>query len=214
MPHQNRVTPFGDLIATPARGTFMGNRGILHDSEGNLTSKRWTHPHWVTCLLDFKGSKRELFTPGNYTELFFRDEATALAAGHRPCAACRRDDFRRFVAAWHKGNSHLGLPENAPIGEIDRILHRERVTCSREKVTFEAVIDDLPDGVYVTRPEAPQTACLIWRGDLHPWHSQGGGGDVPVPFLRGQKVTVLTPSSIVRAIAAGYQPHVRLGQSE
>ncbi len=212
MPRQNRVTPFGDLIATPARGTFMGNRGILHDSDGNLTAKRWTHQHWVTCLLEVPGKlERKVFTPGNYTELFFRDEATALAAGHRPCAECRREDFKRFVAAWHKGNSDFGLPENAPIAEIDRILHRERVTRGREKVTFEANIDDLPDGVFVVSPEAPETACLKWGGFLHVWRPEVGGGDVPVPLFKGQKVTVLTPRSIVRAIAAGYMPQVVVG---
>jgi len=95
---QNRVTPFGDIVATPARGAWMGNRGVLHGSDRTLSRRRWTTRAWITCRLEFKDRHRRVMTPGRYTELFFLDEATALAAGHRPCGECRRHDFDRFRA--------------------------------------------------------------------------------------------------------------------
>src|SRR5688500_15168681 len=98
MPLQNRVTPFGEIEAAPARGLFMGNRGILHDANQQLGRARWRHKSWVTCLLSFKDRRREVMAPRRYTELFFCDEAVALAAGHRPCAECRREDYERFRA--------------------------------------------------------------------------------------------------------------------
>ncbi len=102
MPHQNRLTPFSTIEAVAARGTLMGNRGILHDEQGRLGKARWRHPHWVTCLLEFKGRWRPVMQPHAYTELFFLDEATAFAAGHRPCGECRRPDYLRFLDAWAK----------------------------------------------------------------------------------------------------------------
>ena len=107
MPRQNRVLPTGEIIAHPARGRFMGNRGILHDASGHLGRSRWKLMGWVTCVLDFKGRQRTVMSPGTYTELFFHDEAVALAAGHRPCAECRRADYRAYRAA-------AGLPGLAP----------------------------------------------------------------------------------------------------
>lgn len=107
MPLQNRVTPFGEIVASEARGTLMGNRGCLHDEHRNLGRRRWTTKSWVTCLLSFGGRRRELMRPGYYTELFFLDEATALAAGHRPCAECRREAFRRFVDGWATGTGRV-----------------------------------------------------------------------------------------------------------
>ena len=107
MPLRNRVTPFGDIIATEARGLLFGNRGVLHDENGRLVRK-WQVRRWIACRLEFKGRRRPLLRPGRFTELFFLDEATALAAGHRPCAECRREDFVRFRDAWldtHPGAS-------------------------------------------------------------------------------------------------------------
>jgi hypothetical protein len=98
MPRQNRVTPFGDIIATPDRGTLMGNRGVLHDGEGRIR-RMWQVKRWIVCVLEFRSRKRTVMTPGRYTELFFLDEATALAAGHRPCAECRHTCFLAFCAA-------------------------------------------------------------------------------------------------------------------
>ena len=208
MPRQNRVTPFGELIATAARGALMGNRGILHDEQGNLKDRRWTHQNWVTCTLDTKGPKRSLMAPGNYTELFFLDEATALASGHRPCWECRRENFLHFREAWLSGNPDLGCDDTTSMSAIDRIIHGERVTPTRDKVTYSSLLASLPDGVIASLPERPTEPLLIWKGVLHPWQPEGYGKPIEVPL--DQTVTVLTPYSIVSAIAAGYRPSVAL----
>lgn len=208
MPRQNRVNPFGELIVTPARGKFMGNRGVLHDEHGQLSTKRWTHNHWIICLTEFKGEKRPLMSPGCYTELFFLDEATALAAGHRPCAECRRDDFNRFKQAWVDGNLVLGLQGFVGVNTVDHVLHRERVTSDREKVTYEDRLGDLPDGVFVVMPDTPGVPLLVWENQLWEWSPEG--------YLKGTgydpevTVSVLTPASTVKAIKAGYVPQVAL----
>ena len=208
MPHQNRVNPFGELINTKAHGIFMGNRGVLHDSQGQLTDKRWTHPHWIICLTKFKGRKRPIMSPGCYTELFFFDEATALAAGHRPCAECRRKAFNHFKQAWIKGNSHLNLPESVGVDLIDRILQGERVKGTAETLTYDALLNDLPHGIFVSLQKAPDKAFLFWYGVLWEWTPEG--------YVEGSKVTptaklnVLTPASTVNALMAGYQPLVAL----
>ena len=208
MPRQNRITPFGEMIATDARGLYMGNRGILHDEQGNLSSKRWTHPNWVACQTKFKDIRQPINAPGSYTQLFFLDEATALAAGHRPCGYCRRDDFVRFREAWLRGNPQADLDDTATMGAIDRIIHAERVTRNRGKITFGEMLANLPDGVFVVFPEDPQVARLIWHGSLHYWAPAGYLNSVPL--LQSCEVTVLTPKSIVRAIAAGYVPQVAI----
>ena len=198
MPLQNTVTPGGEIIADPARGTLMGNRGILHDAQQRLGRVRWRHPNWICCLLAFKGRRREVMTPHRYTELFFLDEATALAAGHRPCCECRREDFRRFQAAWRRA-----LGPDASAGAIDRALHRARVEPrTRRQIRFEAALDDLPDGTFVLLPDAPSP--LLVQGEwLHPWHP---GGYRP-PRERGSgRATVLTPVPVIAVLRAGYQP--------
>ena len=124
MPLQNRVTPRGDIVATPARGTLTGNRGILHDAGRQLGAARWRHHRWICCRLDFKGRRRAVMAPGRYTELFFLDEATALAAGHRPCWECRREAFQDFQSAWRCA---FGGADDVGAAAMDRILHRARV---------------------------------------------------------------------------------------
>src|ERR1700719_1839094 len=123
-PLQNRVTPSGEIIATSYRGLFVGNRGIIHDpATKSLLRKRWSCPAWLICVLEFRGRRRKVMGGRSWTELFFLDEATAFAAGHRPCFYCRRDDANRFRAAWEKCNriSDVLAPE------IDAPLHRERL---------------------------------------------------------------------------------------
>jgi hypothetical protein len=208
MPRQNRVNPFGELITTDAKGLFMGNRGVLHDNQGQLTAKRWTHPHWIICLTEFKDRKRPLMSPGCYTELFFTDEATALAAGHRPCAECRRKAFNHFKQVWIKGNGHLNLPDNVGVDFIDNILQGERVQSDSESVADVETLDSLPQGTYVSLPKGPGKASLLWYGALWQWTPKG--------YIEGPKVTpttkviVLTPASTVNALRAGYQPVVAL----
>src|SRR3546814_7635859 len=116
MPVRNRVDPYGDIVAVPARGMFMGNRGILHDAEGRLGTSRWKLRAWLICRTCFRGRQRQIMSPNRYTELFFLDEATALAAGHRPCFECRRRDFVQFRDAWAAGNGWTGEHPPREIG--------------------------------------------------------------------------------------------------
>jgi hypothetical protein len=198
MPLQNRVTPLGEIIADLARGTLMGNRGILHDTQQRLSAARWRHPHWIFCRLRFKGRQRRVMAPRRYTELFFLDEATALAAGHRPCCECQRDDFRRFQAAWRKA---FGDHASAPA--IDQALHRERVEPrSRRQIRFDAPLDDLPDGAFVLLPDA--LSPLLVQGDrLYPWSP---GGYAPSRARCVGRVSVLTPAPTIAVLRSGYRP--------
>ena len=137
-PLQNRVDPFGQLIRTSARGAWMGNRGMIHNEHQQII-RPFRLKAWITCLLEFKDRHREVMTPNLYTELFFLDEATAFSAGHRPCAECRRADFNRFKAAWVKGNPLYKYHIKTPIGEIDEILHRERMNPNGSKSTYREI---------------------------------------------------------------------------
>src|SRR5262245_55192180 len=147
MPRRNRVTPLGDVVAVPDRGTFMGNRGVLHD-EGGRVRRAWQVRRWLVCVLEFRGRQRRVVTPGRYTELFFLDEATALAAGHRPCAECRRGRFNAFRAAWAAAFPDTSGSPLPTADEIDRRLHAERVGEDGSKRCFTARLNELPDGVF------------------------------------------------------------------
>jgi len=205
-PLQNRVTPSGDLVATPARGTLMGNRGRLHDPSRRIVRRVVpSYRAWVTCRLEFHGRRRVVMAPGRYTELFFLDEATALAAGHRPCGECRREDYRRFRTAWLAGNPDRGLDAGTPIAAIDRELDRDRRGPDGRQRTFTAALVSLPDGVFVSLPSGT-AACLLWRGALWPWSP--AGYDRAARRRVADEATVLTPRSTVAAIAAGYTPAV------
>ena len=184
-PLQNRVTPFGEIIATPERGTLMGNRGIIHNPDTKqLLTRRWQHHAWICCVLEFKGFQHPIMGAGAYTELFFLDEVTALAAGHRPCAYCRRVAFNAFKQAWCSAADINDV--RAP--EIDRQLHRERVTRDRKKVTFVAPLAELPDGTMI---ELDGNAHMLKENHLFPWHASGYGE--PVPAKMSAQLPVLTP---------------------
>ncbi|WP_103761503.1 hypothetical protein [Roseovarius confluentis] len=191
---QNRVLPTGEIAATPERGTLMGNRGILHDADQRLGKARWRHAHWVTCQLSFKGRRRALMQPGAYTELFFLDEPTALAAGHRPCGECRRPEFKRFVLLFHAANG------TATLAEIDRLMHRDRVTRTRAQVRHTAVLETLPDGAFILHDDAPH---LVWGDRLLRYTP--GGYTAALPRTT-RPATVLTRASTVATLAAGYRP--------
>jgi hypothetical protein len=202
MPKQNRVTPFGDIIATPERGTFMGNRGVLHDDDGNI-KRSWLLKRWIVCVLEFRGRKREVMSPGRYTELFFLDEATAFASGHRPCAECRRAAYKAYSECFAVSKDSGGLS----IAEIiDDNLHTERLTPDRLKRTYLASLDELPDAVFVTVPNWGEQAYLVWGKHLLAWSPGGYRERRRRP--KNEKVRVLTPRSNVRVIRAGYQPEV------
>src|SRR3981081_2261862 len=140
MPLQNRVTPPGDIAATSHRGMFTGNRGIIHDPATKTLTRRWASQAWLTCVCEFRGRRREVMGGRSWTELFFLDEATALAAGHRPCFFCRRPQALAFRAAWAEGNAG----ERPKAHEMDTILHEERKRPGVQALT--AAIEGLPDG--------------------------------------------------------------------
>lgn len=202
MPWRNRVTPLGEVVAVPELGTMMGNRGVLHDARGRIR-RPWQVRRWLICLLEFNRRHRSVMAPDRYTELFFLDEATALAAGHRPCFECRRGRFLAFRHAWAVGNG-MGPPEALKVKRLDDRLHAERVGKGRTKRAFTATIDDLPDGVFVTLDGEPGLAHLILGGDLIAWSPGGYTGRRSRPV--DESVAVLTPGSIVAAIRAGYEP--------
>jgi hypothetical protein len=201
VPLQNRVTPFSELIATDARGTLMGNRGILHDERQRI-SKPFVGTRWIICVLAFKNRHRTVMTPNRYTELFFLDEATALAAGHRPCAECQRARYLEFREAWVAANrgSARATP-SAP--EIDAVLHAERLESGRAKRTYREQPTRLPSGVIVADDES--RAWLVLQGTLLPWTPSGYGAPHPPG---SHAVRVLTPRSIVGAIRRGFRVDV------
>jgi hypothetical protein len=207
MPRQNRVTPFGDIIAIPDRSTFMGNRGVLHDAKGRIR-RVWQLKRWIVCVLEFRGRKRTVMTPGRYTELFFLDEAMALAAGQRPCAECRHARFLDFCNAWATAYPADCLSARPSATLIDDRLHAERIGPDRSKRYYVAALDDLPDGVFVVVPAWGDQAYLV-RGDyLLAWSPGGYGERRRRP--KGEAVRVLTPKSTVETIRAGYVPEIHL----
>jgi len=197
MPLQNRVDPFGELCAVPARGLLFGNRGgRIHRDDRTLSRRRWTSRAWICCRLEFKGRHRAVWGK-SYTELFFLDEPTALAASHRPCFECRRADAVAFAAAWARGHKLNAAPR---AGEMDVVLQAQRLD-GRKKRRHRAKLDTLPDGAMIVEDDAP----LAVRGDaLLPWSFTGYGAARPRP--RGIEVGLLTPPAIVAVLTAGYRP--------
>jgi hypothetical protein len=196
MPLQNRVTPTGDIIATPHRGMFTGNRGIIHDPATKTLTRRWAGKAWLTCVCEFRGRRRKVMGGRSWTELFFLDEATALSAGHRPCFFCRRDDANRFRAAWEKGNGVTDVL--AP--EMDAVLHRERLDGRKKRLhPLPAPLDKLPDGAML---QQGTENYLIVRGRTWQWS--------PAGYREAQNLLrdamLLTPPSTLRALSAGYRP--------
>ena len=199
MPRQNRVTPFGTLIAPSARGTLMGNRGCLHDAHGQIR-RPYQGQRWIIYLLEFKGRKHGIMTPGQYTELFFLDEVTALAAGHRPCAECQRERFNHFREIWARANPEL-TPNARPAAKvIDAVLHQERSLSNPQVHQTCHSIAELPNGTFITNDE--HTAYLIWNHGLLRW-SPAGYEPASQPSVQFP-VRVLTPRSVVHTLAAGY----------
>jgi hypothetical protein len=205
MPLQNRVTPEGAIIATPHRGLMMGNRGgAFHLPNRTLGPRRWATKQWIACVLSFKDRHREVMQPNRYTELFFLDEATALAAGHRPCFECRRADADTFAGLWARV---YGRSPRAHAGEMDEVLQRERVGPDRAKVTFRARLADIPSGAFVRYPREAGHECsyLVVGNQLLAWHP-GGYRALAVLTAATQELDVLTPRSIVAVLSAGYRP--------
>ncbi|MGD0850035.1 hypothetical protein [Bradyrhizobium sp.] len=196
MPLQNRVTPAGDIIATPHRGLFTGNRGIIHDPVTKTLTRRWANKAWLTCVCEFGGRRREVMGGRSWTELFFLDEATAFAAGHRPCFFCRRDDANRFRAAWETGN---GITK-ALARDVDAVLHRERLAAGKKRLhPLPMQWEELPDGAMV---HAGAGSYLVVQGRALSW-SPAGYGEARNTI---NDAMLLTPPSTLRAFIAGYKP--------
>lgn len=198
MPLQNRVDPFGLIHAVPARGQFMGNRGgCFHTEKQTLKPTHWKTRQWITCALEFNGRHRDQMMPGKYTELFFLDEATALAAGHRPCYECRHGDAKRFREALVRSGVFHYRPKasdlsDAIAGEIQAVLKGQS---DREQVETKA----LPDGAIFT---TGANAFLKWQGQAHPWSFSGYGQPTSLP----DQAIRLTPHITCQALAHGYAP--------
>jgi hypothetical protein len=186
MPLQNRVTPFSTIEVSPARGLFTGNRGILHNDRQELVTTNWRHKAWIICELEYKGLRRKLMQPGHWTELFFLDEATALAAGHRPCALCRRAAYNQF----------LKLSGRASAKQLDETLHPQR-TNEQSTLRFES----LPENSFY----AIGSEAFLKRGASSLLWSQSGyqPADPPSPKTLVQP---LTPLLTRQVLAQGYQP--------
>lgn len=203
MPLRNRVTPEGEIIATPARGLLMGNRGgEFHRPDRTLGTRRWASRAWIACTLSYQGRHERIWVPRHYTQLFFLDEATALAAGHRPCALCRRADFERFRALWPYPAGSDGRPKATA---IDLVLHEERLLPgrggARGKRDHEEAIAAIPAGCFV---RCHGDSHLVTTDGLLPWRPDGYGPPIEKP-ARG-RLTVLTPRSVVEVMRRGYCP--------
>jgi hypothetical protein len=207
MPRQNRVTPFSEIVSTPARGTLMGNRGCLHNDRGEIR-RQYQLKRWIICVLDFKNRHRPIMTPGHYTELFFLDEATAFAAGHRPCAECQRERFNLFRTNLAETNSDLWGVTRPAAPLIDEALHRERQTPEGKKRTYKDDLNDLPDGTFVTFDD-DSNAYLVLQRALLRW-SPFGYEPIIARRPAYSQVKVLTPPSIVRILLAGYEAAVHI----
>ncbi|MFD2249564.1 hypothetical protein FHS82_004017 [Pseudochelatococcus lubricantis] len=197
MPLQNRVTPFGEIVAVPQRGMFIGNRGIIHDPKTRtLLNKRWATRTWLVCTCDYKDIRRTVMGAGSWTELFFLDEATALSAGHRPCFLCRRERAGAFRAAWATAQSIL--PPSA--SQIDVALHRERLQNGHKRLhVLAAPISTLPDGAMIA---ADGAAYAVVGGEPFLWTHDGYRVALHPSFVDG----LLTPPSTLAALKAGYRP--------
>lgn len=201
MPLQNRVTPDGQIVAASARGTLMGNRGgMMHRLDKSLGPKRWASKQWIACRLSYRGRWREVMGPNSYTELFFLDEATSFAAGHRPCYECRRREAVFFSELW---GEVLGSGARAKAGDIDAVLHAERLNAEGRKATFKSALGELPTGAMVHWRGG---AYLVLAGRLLRWSLEGYSATVEADA--DAIVDVLTPRSTLEIFRAGYDADV------
>jgi len=219
MPLQNRVAPDGSLHEDAARGLFTGNRGIIHDPDTkSLTGRRWTTHSWICCSLDYKGVPRQVWgrnfkgrdgPAAGWTELFFLDEATALAAGHRPCFTCRREAAGRFIACYDAANGFSG----SGIAKRDALLHAQRRFSAKAPLQRLSAIDlpGLPDGTMV---EAGGVFHVLKGRRALRWHFEGYGKPAGLGELARFPVTLVTPRSVVLALRAGYAPVFHLSASD
>ncbi len=207
MPLQNRINPFSKIIATAERGAYTGNRGVIHNAQKEII-KNHAVKYWITCMLQYKSMHREVMTPNRWTELFFLDEATAFAAGHRPCGFCRHADFKRFKNLWLQANGKQhGLVGNVKMDVIDNIIHQERLDKNNVQKMFSVYLETLPDGVFVKLPN-DKNAYLWNLQNLYQWSFKGY--KKITTFNKNQMVDVLTPNSYVEVFKNGYTAQIHL----
>lgn len=196
-PARNRVSPLGEIIAVPGRGAWMGNRGRLHEGEGGRAAREIVRNHqhkaWITCALSFRGRRVAQWEPNRYTPLFFLDEAVALAAGHRPCAECRRSSYDEYRLLW--AETHGGATPYA--NEMDTQLHRERTGGTDHRAAW----DGLPDGVFVRTERGP---AVVVGDRLAVWNRDGNTYGDKLARPRTGTAIVITPPSTVAILRAGY----------
>ncbi|MEO7312117.1 MAG: hypothetical protein ABIX01_17065 [Chitinophagaceae bacterium] len=205
MPLQNRVTPFGEIVSIPQRGLYTGNRGIIHNEQQQIV-RPFTLKAWITCTLKYKNFQRLVMTGRKWTELFFLDEATAFAAGHRPCAFCRNKDFKQFKSHWLEANKPFFSWPDKQMKTIDLLLHKERMAKQKEKRFESAALSTLPAGTMVALNNDTKIACLWYQNKLFKWCIEGY--ESPVEPKIETEVFVITPASIVRTFTQGYEPNV------
>lgn len=209
MPLQNRVNPCGTIFSCPERGTFMGNRGgAIHNQQREIV-RQYASRRWITCLLEFKGRRRSVMSPGRYTELFFLDEAVALSAGHRPCAECRRQQYNAFRNAWTRSH-HASEAISSLADQIDLELHRSRFDRRNGKITYQASLHSLPDGCFV---QIDGSNYLVWGDALFLWSpgaylSKHSRLKDLTAHTQSNDVSVLTPQLIVECLRQGYRPEI------
>ncbi len=211
MPLQNRVNPFSILTATPERGAWTGNRGVIHNANKEIV-RNHAVKYWITCVLEYKNFQRKVMTPNRWTELFFLDEATAFAAGHRPCGFCRNLDFKRFKNLWLIANDErYNLEKDAKIYTIDALIHQERIDEKGYQKTFKATLVTLPNGTFISLME--NTKAFLWyQQNLYEWSFSGY--TKVLEFERNQEVNVLTPRSYIETFSAGYLPQIHFSVSK
>lgn len=200
MPLQNRVNPYGELVAVTSRGTMLGNRGRLHDADRKIV-RASGRMNWLSCRLKFRGRHRQVMSPRSYTELFFLDEATTLSAGHRPCSECRHAQYTRFRTCWALSCRLRSLPFAR---DMDTCLANDRATSDGQHLSHDATAATLPDGVVI---EWQLNPWLLWSDKVHRWTFDGYTERKQRSVLPGT-VTVLTPQIVVEVLRAGYVPDV------
>ncbi|MFW6016206.1 MAG: hypothetical protein ACOCRK_07180 [bacterium] len=200
---RNRVSPKGDLIMTECRGTLMGNRGVLHNDLKEIT-RVYDSKSWITCKLEYKNNKRNIMEKGKYTELFFLDEATALAAGHRPCGLCQYEKYKLFKSLWIKANGNrYNITEDNKIKDIDSIINSERIDYNHNKVTYKELLSNLVNGIMIMINSNSKKFYLLKNNYLYEWSPSG----YKKKFIINKdiNITVLTPRSIVNTLKEGYE---------
>ena len=200
MARQNRVTPLGEIVTNDARGTLMGNRGCIHEANGTLSKRRWARKQWVICKLEFAGRHRQIMAPGRYTELFFLDEATALAAGHRPCAPCQRVRYEEYAAAWRETHG-----AGRSISDIDNQLHRERAAVIGIEMLPLRRFNDVPVGAFFMSDDS-NDLMLRTRNDVKAWTIRGYTALTTAPWSPNKSVILVTPESTAELFKRGFMP--------